>query len=151
MTFSERDLVNFYLENDSNYIYLRGKHAEKCLEDETEFQLPSGKRIDVLRSSNRFDWIIEFKIYADLASVIQVLKYKDEFKQLRRSQGYYLRLLRVSIAAQFFSDDVIFLCKEFGISFIQVAPISKTQVSIHEFCQNLSYRKSSTVVGKYNV
>lgn len=90
---------------------------------EPEFFIDGSNRVDHISIiQNRFFWVVEVKITADVASILQILRYKEAIKSKFDSK---FKIIKLSIAAQFFTADTIKLAEHLKIHLVQVAPINK--------------------------
>lgn len=132
MNFSERQLVDLFC-NSLYFMDYIPFGWQRSTEIETEFELNSGKRIDILVNNRDFRVfnIIECKIVAEPSAITQACDYLDEaysshlciFKR-NLSMGY------VTIAAQFFRKDTLFFAKHMGIGCVLISPINEGQVAL---------------------
>lgn len=144
MEFSEKQLVDIFWENElwghypfSNRI-AGGRDKHKCpkagkITASREFSLASGRRCDLFirNKTGREFWVVEFKVEANVDSIIQLREYFDEIKlSLLSKTSIFVGAM--AIAAQYFHPHTVYFATALGIKCLQVAPINGKQVTITE-------------------
>jgi hypothetical protein len=117
-------------EEAGNYIpwrFFESSEAQYGFKVKSEFSLPSKKRIDVLLCSKRerLFCALEFKIFADVSALTQVIEYARE---MRSSVGVRSKIKfgSVGIVAQYFHPDLLKLANYYGIFLVHFIPTNKS-------------------------
>lgn len=129
LIFSEAELVKL-TRDELDYLDL-GLKSPRFYENEwvSEVTTPCGTgRIDVLQIfGKRAYWFCEYKINAEVSGLIQLLEYRDKF--LHRNPSRII-MSRMTLVAQFFSEEVILLAPKLNMQLVQAIPINKKSAKL---------------------
>lgn len=133
MQFSEKQLVDLY---GDGILCQHGISTKRFYDFEAakEFQLPSGRRCDLLYWAKNFRMfhVIEFKIVAEPSAILQAHEYREEiYDRLglpsTTMYGYGQRGYRagfISVVAQFFKPETLFFANHMGVECVHITPIN---------------------------
>jgi hypothetical protein len=134
MNYSEKEIVDHVWNAERIWQFgpRRPPGKKRNLTAHREFALPSGRRCDILvkNKNARFVWVIEAKVEATTAAIIQLNEYFDECLMELGHSG--LRIGYRTLLAQYFREDTLQLAERMGIQCLHAAPINSNKMSIIE-------------------
>lgn len=164
--FLEKDLVSLFLNDKSihpsdkvlEFLYpnrrrrppwVNGPMENKHLDYirwrfEQEAVISDECRCDLLvkTKNNRLTIVVEFKISADVATILQLQRYCSSLYWKYRSRK--ISAIKGAIVAQYFSEDCRKISYYMGIPCVQIAPINKHTASYINMNYFVDVRKQST-------
>lgn len=131
IVFSEFELRDLFIKSsDIRQSFRSPRNFDIDIAWKKEHRLGSGKKIDLIfNHKDRFIHLIEFKIYADHNAIIQLYEYYTEFADQYLSDR--IIVYKLTIAAQYFSDDMMFFAHRLNIELVQVCPINKQKAKLN--------------------
>lgn len=131
IVFSEFELRDLFIKSsDIKQSFRSPRNFNIDIMWKKEHRLKSGKKIDLIFNyKDRFIHLVEFKIYADHNSIIQLYEYYSELEDQYLSNR--LLVYKLTIAAQYFSEEIMFFAHKLNIELIQVCPLNKQKAKLN--------------------